>query len=395
MHQTTAGFDTNYGTKIKSVSLKIKYRLHNYVNKQGYSQLYLHVSGFGERLRKPIAIECRPDDWDNDTNRIIKKAYNAADFNLMIENYDAKITRIKTNYRLSNLILTPKRLLHELNSGTSRVDFIKYMERRITKEAPGMTEGYLKRCRKVLSKLSKYKSTLFFAEINYKFFDDYRNYCLSIGNAKTTIAGNIAIIKKFLKQASKENIKLQVNLDDIKRGSMKGNRIDLHPKELQKYYNYYFSEFISEDWKLVLGYFLFACFTSLRWQQVIDLDRGSILDSTFVNFYVAKTGKRHSIALNKRSKAITKHCQELFTTKISSQHVNRELKKISKLMGIQRNITFHISRHTFATNFLRAGGDIRELQNIMDHEDIKTTMIYVHIVDKEAHDSMALMDNLF
>jgi site-specific recombinase XerD len=127
----------------------------------------------------------------------------------------------------------------------------------------------------------------------------------------------------------------------------------------------------------------------------MDLNRGYVLDNKVISFYVNKTAKQHSIALNRRSLAIAKHNANLFIKKPTAPHVNRELKKIAAQMGVNRKISFHVARHTFATNFLRAGGDVVKLREIMDHEDITTTMIYVHIVNKEAHADMALLDNLF
>ena len=56
------------------------------------------------------------------------------------------------------------------------------------------------------------------------------------------------------------------------------------------------------------------------------------------------------------------------------------LKEIASICSIKKKVHFHVARHSFATNFLRKGGKIEDLQTIMDHSDIQTTMVYVHIV---------------
>jgi integrase/recombinase XerD len=48
-----------------------------------------------------------------------------------------------------------------------------------------------------------------------------------------------------------------------------------------------------------------------------------------------------------------------------------------------RKFGLHKFRHTFATNFLRDGGDIRTLQKILGHSNLETTMLYVHALDAE------------
>jgi integrase len=54
--------------------------------------------------------------------------------------------------------------------------------------------------------------------------------------------------------------------------------------------------------------------------------------------------------------------------------------------GIER-ITLHWLRHTFGTWRIMAGTDMRTLQGLMGHEDIETTMIYVHLVESQKHEA--------
>ena len=85
----------------------------------------------------------------------------------------------------------------------------------------------------------------------------------------------------------------------------------------------------------------------------------------------------------------------LFVTKFADQHMNDEIKKIMKVCSINKKVTFHVARHTFATCFLRAGGSVVKLQKLLGHASITQTMIYVHILDEEANEDIHLMDNLF
>ena len=58
------------------------------------------------------------------------------------------------------------------------------------------------------------------------------------------------------------------------------------------------------------------------------------------------------------------------------------IKKYVKLAGIERNITPHMFRHSFATHLLEGGAGIRQVQELLGHESILTTEIYTHL-DKE------------
>ena len=55
------------------------------------------------------------------------------------------------------------------------------------------------------------------------------------------------------------------------------------------------------------------------------------------------------------------------------------MKDIAIACGIRKNLTMHVARHTFATEYLRNGGHVHVLQQLMGHSKITTTMIYVHV----------------
>jgi len=75
---------------------------------------------------------------------------------------------------------------------------------------------------------------------------------------------------------------------------------------------------------------------------------------------------------------------------ISNQKMNANLKKIQPYIKMERGrkLHFHMSRHTFATQFLELGGNIEVLQSLLGHSSLKQTMIYAHVVDKRREDQV-------
>jgi hypothetical protein len=76
----------------------------------------------------------------------------------------------------------------------------------------------------------------------------------------------------------------------------------------------------------------------------------------------------------------------------SNQKINAYLKEIADLCGIEKNLTFHLARHTFATTTTLAKGvPIETVSKMLGHTNIKTTQIYARITDNKISHDMAVL----
>ncbi|SDE57044.1 site-specific integrase [Riemerella columbipharyngis] len=377
------------GAKIFS-PMNVNFNLKNYINKDGKSQILLVVTSEGKRKRVPLDIYIKPTDWDKNKQRA-KKSEDSETINLLLDQIFSKISDIRIHYRLSKIPLSLDKLIEEFKNKTPDYDFIAFMKHHLGKMI--LRPNSFKKHISEIKKLEEYRAYIPFHEINMSFIDSYKGYLANTkNNAPTTIASSIKIITKFLRIARKYGIFLNLNVDDIKPGSTKGNRVNLNIEEVNRLKAYYFSQFIKPNHKLTLGYFLFSCYSSLRISDIQKLNRQDV-ESDTLTYVSTKTNNIHTVIITKTAKEIVEHNPELFVTKISDQKMNKALKEIANICSIKKKVHFHVARHSFATNFLRKGGKIEDLQVIMDHSDIQTTMVYVHIIKSESIKSMYLMDD--
>ena len=342
--------------------------------------------------RIPLGIKVREDEFDLKNQRIRLKHPFANDYNLIIEKKLADVNAIEINYRLQNKDLTIDKLLDELNNPSGRLDFIKFWEDEMPRQKEFLKPGTYRQQMSVLNKVKSFKSSIMFHDINGDLVSDLKVFYKKKGNNPNTISTLIKSFKKYLHLANQKGINTPIDFREIKNKSVRGDRTFLSETEVKALYQYWNLPHINETYKNILSMFLFSCFTGVRFSDVAGLTTDNVIDNTLV-FTAEKTGKFQRIKLNNTALEFVGK-KKIFPKVFENEYINRELKNIAKAVGITKHLTYHVSRHTFATLFLSRGGRVEVLQKILGHSKIDDTMIYVHIIDEISNTQIEQMDGI-
>ena len=87
--------------------------------------------------------------------------------------------------------------------------------------------------------------------------------------------------------------------------------------------------------------------------------------------------------------------EPIFTLPSSDATISYHIKKWVKAAHINKKISFHCSRHTFATMMLSLGADLYTVSKLLGHANITTTQIYGKIIDKKKTEAVSLVDEIF
>ena len=134
--------------------------------------------------------------------------------------------------------------------------------------------------------------------------------------------------------------------------------------------------------------------SGIRLSEFISLDRDSIKNRCFT--VVGKGKKLRLCFIDERTEDLmnqylatrTDNCRALvvsglYKQRMTPSNVQLLVRNSAKRAGIERPITPHVFRHSFATNFIRNNGGIKPLSELLGHKSLDTTSIYTHIINNE------------
>ncbi|WP_158826711.1 site-specific integrase [Mucilaginibacter lacusdianchii] len=267
-------------------------------------------------------------------------------------------------------------------------------------------ESTLKTYKSTINVLKAFSPKANFGDLDHTFVLKFEAY---LDKVRGNTTGGKFTRHKCLKSLCNEAIKQgHMSADQhpyryFKIKAAKGERNFLSIKELQQVVN---AELPENELMLqkVRDLFLFSCYTGLRYSDCQNLTWQSIkADAASIKFKAQKTSKETIIPiiesaqklLDQYGKHSIKASKASILPQIANQVVNRNLKDLMKLAGINKTISFHCGRHTFASNLIEAGVNLIYVQKLLGHSRIADTQIYAQGLESNLFDSMHNLEKMY
>ncbi len=230
----------------------------------------------------------------------------------------------------------------------------------------------------VANALEKYsQSQIRFMDLNQVFIEKFKDYLLE------TLSQNTAWVylntfKTALNQALQEGIISTNPADGITIKKRETDRPFLTQEEIAMLHT---TDCISWEVKRA---FLFACYSGLRISDISRLDWKAIdvIKGTITTRQKKTDAMLYVPLLPQAAKLLGEPSTGLVFELPSDSYINKILKIWAKDAGIQKAISFHSSRHTYAIMAIEAGIEINVIQKLLGHSLLTTTMVYAKIHDK-------------
>jgi site-specific recombinase XerD len=386
-------------------------------NNQGLTPIFQRITINSKRLDNSTGKYIDPNKWNSDTSRMRGNSEEARLLNAHLDNLKVKIFTAEKKLIASELEITIENLKnalhHKLNRKRMLVpifqDHNNKIKELIGKEyAPGTLERYTTSLKHTIEFMQwKYNmSDIDITKIDHAFVTDYEFWLRSVRNCSNNTA--VKYIKNFNKiiKLCLANDWLDKNpFANYKAKVKEVERVYLTEDEIQYIIN---KDFKTERLALVRDIFLFSCFTGLAYIDVKNLTKSHIshgIDGEqWIFTHRQKTESASKIPILPVTQMIIdkyeNHPQSSNEDKLlpilSNQKMNAYLKEIAAICNINKELTFHIARHTFATTVtLTNGVPIESVSKMLGHKNLRTTQHYAKVLDRKVSEDMKILKNKF
>lgn len=340
----------------------------------GLLQIEIKEDGTDKRAWVSAGIKIRPDQYSM-TNGVLK-----------IKNHDnAKSLMGKARERFNEIeafVSSGKcKNISDVKNWnkpeTDTVSLIKFIEEEARKENLGKSS--LSNFNSFMTRLKEFGKITQFSDLTYENIVDFDRFLKPTNKSQPVLYRKHKYLEHYIKIAIKRKI-IDYNpyLDfEVKKGKHKDPTF-LTPEEIRKIEKY---KPVNDKLEKIKDLFLFQCWTGLAYVDMQLFSKNDIVKisgSNAIRSSRTKTDENYILRFMPVAKEIAEKYNYCLP-KISNQKYNEYLDLLAAAVGINKNITSHVARHTFATYSLNKGVPLKTVSKALGHSSIRQTERYAYL----------------
>jgi|GEM_PF-2284379 len=353
-------------------------------DRNGEVPIIINVTFERKVIPKSTGLKCLPADFDK--FNLVKKGHRK---NGILKE---KIRDLNNEFlKAAEIQPLTIGIIKDIMAGdaVSRDLFSVIAEKVLKMEKGILSEVTLKHLKSEISKINTFAPDCRIGQMDANFFKGYeRDMRLVRKNQQNTIHKSLTKISTILTKAFEAkliNTDISANIKPPKY--INPERITLTQDETEKIEKYADNGAV-EALRNVAAWFILQLYSGVRYGDLVKWDEKSRIRNDKFLIYDEKTKTQHYVPLYPKLVAAIERVRGIDPIP-TNQICNRYLKEIAVFLDIGTHVTTHTARHTFAVNYLNAGGSIEVLSKLLGHSSIKTTSIYGRISNKRIDEETA------
>lgn len=407
------------------VKFKVLIRMNKLAKSTNEAPICIRITK-DRRMTYKTLFHIEPKFWDARGQCVKKQHPNAELLNARITKERAALEKETYLLTLLNDSVGISTIRNKIKDKTS-LDLLEYADNYIEELLKQGKYASYKKNKSVIKKLRKYlkKETLPIKSISADFINEYEAYLLNtLGNNRNTATVNMKALSKLVGDIYR-SYKLDETNNPFKNFKFKrepANKVFLDIEEVKKIQNLKFKP--NSPLYDARELFLFECFTGIRISDILSLKWKNVSENE-ITICMRKTDKPLTIPqhdfiksiITKRRLRIENNGGQILPEKyvfnilkldiekaspqdalnaISSATaiINKQLKKVAEKAKINKNLSTHVARHTFATMLITRDVNLMVVRDLLGHRDVRITQVYAKVVSKKKEEAINELNKL-
>ncbi|MDY7396077.1 site-specific integrase [Aureibaculum sp. 2210JD6-5] len=380
--------------------------------KRGNAPLYARITTNGKRLEISLGRSIPIKSWSKTTKRMIGRSKESHSVNAHIEQVYLKLLECQRRLNLEKKTITPHAIktyyYQDSNDQKTLMDLIDYHNRvMLNVIKPSTLSHYFTTKKYLIQFMERHMNSkdINLNEISFEFLSDFEAFLRKKSKLNHNgVMKHLTRLKKLINLSIKLEWLIKSPFINFKIKFIKKEREILNKSELVAIENATFDRSCLEVTK---DMFIFSCYTGLSYIDIKQLNINQIVKGNDGGLWIktkrAKTNipvkipllnRAHDI-LNKYSNYAGIIPSDAVLPIYSNQKTNQYLKDIADILDIQKRLTFHVARHTFATLITLSNGvPIETVAKLLGHTKLTTTQIYARVLDDKISKDMKIVQEI-